>query len=133
MVNNIAFVLVTLNARLLLEDQFSMFESSLVRISAQDFISFALQCRCIVELTAYFRQVPLGTQFFMSVTHKLNSTGLKFDQIISSKSLKLLEVAASQEHPLRIEYKHLSLIIVLENKPRLEKNRPTLLEKARSY
>ena len=44
LVNNIDFVLAALNARLLLEDQDNMVESLLVRIFAQDFISFALPC-----------------------------------------------------------------------------------------
>ena len=79
MVNNVAFVLAALNTRLLLEDQVSMLESSLVRKFAQDFISFALQCRCIVESSACWRQVQLGTQFFISLTHKLNNTGPKID------------------------------------------------------
>ena len=79
MVNYVAFVLVALNARLLLEDQVSMFESSLGRISGQEFVSFVLQCRYIVESSAYWSQVQLGTQFFISVTHKLNNTGPKID------------------------------------------------------
>ena len=79
MVNNIAFVLAALNARLLLEEQVNMFESSLVTIFAQDFISFALQCQYIVESSAYWRQVHLGTQFFISLTHKSNNTGPKSD------------------------------------------------------
>lgn len=58
--NNIAFALVALNARLLFEDQVSMLKSSLVRISAQCFISF--QWRYIFELPAYWIQVQLGTQ-----------------------------------------------------------------------
>ena len=57
-----------------------MFESSLVRIFSQDFfISFALQCRYVVESSAYWRQVHLGTQFFVSLTHKVNNTGPKID------------------------------------------------------
>ena len=78
-VNDIALVLAALNARLLLEDQFSMFESSLVGMLAQDFISFALQCRYIVESSAYWRQVQMGTKFFRSVTHKLNNAGPKIE------------------------------------------------------
>ena len=48
-------------------------------ISAQDFISFALQCRYIVESSAYWRQVQLGAQFVISVKHKLNNTDPKID------------------------------------------------------
>ena len=77
--NNIDSVLAALNGRLLLEDQFSMFESSLVRMFAQKFLSFALQCQYIVESSAYWRQVHLETQFFISLTHKLNITGPKIN------------------------------------------------------
>ena len=76
-VNYIAFVLVALNTTLFFEHQVSMFESSLVRASAQYFICFALQCWYIVEFSVQWRQVQLGTQFFISVTDKLNNSGPK--------------------------------------------------------
>ena len=60
-----------------------MFESSLVRIFAQDFISFTFQCLYIVESSAYWRQVQVGTQFFISLTHKLNNTGPKIDPCVT--------------------------------------------------
>ena len=66
--NNIAFVLAALNARLLLKDQVSKFESSPVRI-----------CQCIVESSAYWSQVQLGTKSFISLMHDLNRTGPKID------------------------------------------------------
>ena len=62
--------MVLFNARLLFEDQASMFESSLVRISAQHFISFAFAVSTFVESSEYWRQVQLGTQFFTSMTLK---------------------------------------------------------------
>ena len=76
-VNNIAFALAALNSRLLFEDQVNMFKSSLVRKFPQYRISFAFQCRYIIESSAYWRQVQLLTQFFISMTHKLNNTGPK--------------------------------------------------------
>ena len=56
-----------------------MFESLLIRISAQDSIFFALQFRYIVEFSAYQRKVQLGTQFFKFVTHKSRNAGPKID------------------------------------------------------
>ena len=56
-----------------------MFESPLIRIFAQDFISFSLQCQYIVESSACWKQVHLGTQLFISLTHNLNSTVPKID------------------------------------------------------
>ena len=56
-----------------------MFASSLIRIFAQKFMSFALQCRYIFESSACWKQVHLGTQFFISLTHNLNSTAPKID------------------------------------------------------
>ena len=47
-----------------------------MRIFAQDFISFHLKYRYIVESSAYWRQV---TQLFISMTHKLNNIGPKID------------------------------------------------------
>ena len=96
------------------EDQVSKFESSPVRMFAQDFISLALQSQYINELSAYWKPVHLGTQFFISLKHKLNNAGPKIDpcgtrfgqrESICSKWLLFDHVRSIQEdYQLRSEY-----------------------------